>query len=332
MPVFELGYRHWEGKRISAAFRWMAISRMGISLAFRSKILRRLAFFAWTPLLYFGPFFYMVSTATQSQSALARSGPPEMMRSLLGRDLAARVLEDPESLRPLVWSVAFQSFMSIPQALIMIILVAIAGAPLIAQDVGSKAFLVYFSKPITKWEYLLGKAGTVLFFIFLVTLFPAIALYLVSLAVSPSVRALGDTWMILPRLFGCAAVIAIPSTCLILFLSSLAREARYVAFGWIAIWALGEAAYLILHTLPRLHDATWIILLSPWECLNAVTGAMFDVAGQLDALGVQFSKKGGLRQTLFAARSAATPLAWLAFVSAACFAGLVRRVSAPMRI
>jgi ABC-2 type transport system permease protein len=331
MPVFELGYRHWEGKRTSAAFRWMAISRMGISLAFRSKILRRLAFFAWTPLLYFGPFFYLVGTATESKTLAAlRSGPPEMMRGILGRELAARVYEDPESLRPLVWSVAFQSFMSIPQALIMIILVAIAGAPLIAQDVGSKAFLVYFSKPISKWEYLLGKAGTVLFFILLVTLFPGLVLYLISIAVSPSARAIGDTWTILPRLFGCAAVIAIPSTCVILFLSSLAREARYVAFAWIALWALGEASYLILHTLPRLRDAGWITLLSPWECLNAVAGAMFDAAGQFDALGIKV--KGGLRQALFTTRAAGAPLAWLAFVSLACFCGLARRVSAPMRI
>lgn len=331
MPVYELGYRHWEGKRTSPLTRWMAISRAGIELALRSKILRRLTFFAWTPLLYFAPFFYVVGTATDLPKELrARAGAaPEIMRGMLGKELAARALNDPESLRPLIWSVAFQSFMSLPQAMIMIVLVAIAGAPLIAQDVGSKAFLVYFSKPITKWEYLLGKAGTVLFFILLVTLFPALLLYGVSVAVSPSARALADTWTVLPRLFACAGIIAIPSTCLILFLSSLARESRYVMFGWIAIWALGEAAFQILHTLPRLRDSSWLLVVSPWECVNALVGAVFDVAGQLDALNMRV--KGGLRQVLFAPHPVGPPLVGLGAITLVSLLGLLRRVSAPLR-
>jgi ABC-2 type transport system permease protein len=331
MPVFELGYRHWEGERTSRAFRWTAISRTGISLAFRSKILRRLVFIAWAPLLYFGPFFFGVGYVTDSKLTWKeRAEWTPMMRGVLGKDIAQRVQNDPESLRPLIWSVAFHRFIALPQGLIMLLLVAIAGAPLIAQDVGSKAFLVYFSKPITKWEYILGKAGTVFFFILLVTLFPALVLYAVSIAVSPSVRAVGDTWTMIPRLFASAAVVSIPATALILFLSSLAREARYVAFGWIALWALGETAYLILRTLPGLHGAAWITLVSPWECVNAVIGAIFDVPRQIQELGLTLRR--GPRSLLLSTSPAGPAALWLGVVTVACFAGLARRVSAPMRI
>ncbi|HEX7901304.1 MAG TPA: hypothetical protein VF950_26330 [Planctomycetota bacterium] len=331
MPVFELGYRHWEGERTSPWLRWTAISRTGISLAFRSKILRRLVFIAWAPLLYFGPFFFGVGYVTDSKLTIReRAEWTPMLRGVLGKDMAQRVQNDPESLRPLIWSVAFHRFIAVPQGLIMILLVAIAGAPLIAQDVGSKAFLVYFSKPITKWEYLLGKAGTVMFFILLVTLFPALVLYAVSIAVSPSMRAVGDTWTTVPRLFASAAAVSIPATALILFLSSLAREARYVAFGWIAIWALGETSYLILRTLPALQGSTWILLVSPWECVNAVTGAIFDVPSQIKELGINLRR--GPRSLLLSSSPAGPAAAWLAAVSLVCFAGLARRVSAPMRI
>lgn len=331
MPVYELGYRHWEGERTPAWRRWIPISRAGVALAFRSKILRRLVFLAWAPLLYFGPFFFGVGYVTDSRLSLRdRAEWTPMLRGILGREISQRVQEDPESLRPLVWSVAFHRFLALPQGLIMILLVAIAGAPLIAQDVGSKAFLVYFSKPITKWEYLLGKAGTVLFFILLVTLFPALVLYAVSIAVSPSVRAISDTWTIVPRLFASAAAVSIPATALILFLSSIAREARYVAFGWIAIWALGEAAYLILRTLPGLQGASWITLISPWECVNAVTGAIFDVPNQIKELGVTLRR--GPRSLLLASSPAGPAAAWLGAATAVCLAGLARRVSAPMRI
>ena len=331
MPVFELGYRHWEGERTSRAFRWMAISRTGISLAFRCKILRRLVFSAWAPLLYFGPFFFGVGYVTDStRTVRQRAEWTPFLRVALGREIAQRVQNDPESLRPLIWSVAFHRFIALPQSLIMIVLVAIAGAPLIAQDVGSKAFLVYFSKPITKWEYLLGKAGTVLFFILLVTLFPALVLYAASIAVSPSVRAIGDTWTMIPRLFASAAIVSIPATALVLFLSSLAREARYVAFGWIAVWALGETAYLVLRTLPGLQGSAWITLVSPWECVNAVIGAIFDVPRQIQELGITFRR--GPRSLLLSTSPAGPAAAWLGAMTVVCFAGLARRVSAPMRI
>ena len=331
MPLFELGYRHWEGERTSPAYRWTAISRSGIALAFRSKILRRLVFIAWAPLLYFGPFFFGVGLITDSKLSLRdRAEWTPYLRTVLGKEVAQRVQNDPESLRPLIWSVAFHHFIAVPQGLIMILLVAIAGAPLIAQDVGSKAFLVYFSKPITQGEYLLGKAGTVMFFILLVTLFPALVLYAISIAVSPSVRAVGDTWTIVPRLFACAAAVSIPATALILFLSSLAREARYVAFGWIAIWALGETAYLILRTLPALRGSPWITLVSPWECVNAVTGAIFDVPRQIKELGLTL--KRGPRVLLLQSSPAGPAAAWLGALTVVCLAGLARRVSAPMRI
>jgi hypothetical protein len=81
MPVHELGYRHWEGERRPPALRWIAISRAGIEIAFRSKILRRLAFFAWTPVLVFGLFFYGVGVATELPKDLRkRTGAPDIAR------------------------------------------------------------------------------------------------------------------------------------------------------------------------------------------------------------------------------------------------------------
>ena len=55
MPIYELGYRHWEGELRSPLTRWWAITRTGIALAWQSKLLKRLLIFGWGTILYFGP-------------------------------------------------------------------------------------------------------------------------------------------------------------------------------------------------------------------------------------------------------------------------------------
>ena len=49
MPIAELGYRHWEGKRTGIMQRWLAIMRSEMGIAYNSsKLLRRFLIFAWT--------------------------------------------------------------------------------------------------------------------------------------------------------------------------------------------------------------------------------------------------------------------------------------------
>ena len=64
----------------------------------------------------------------------------------------------------------------------------------------SKAFLLYFAKPIGTWEYLGGKLCVPLFFICGITLFPALALYAISIALSPDANTLLATAPIVGRI------------------------------------------------------------------------------------------------------------------------------------
>ena len=118
--------------------------------------------------------------------------------------------------------------------------------PQISRDIRSKAFLVYFSKPITRGEYLIGKAGAVLAFLFWATLFPALLLYALSAVFSPSLAVLGDTATIVPKIVAASLFMTVPMTAIGLTLSSFSKDERYAAFGWIALWIIGEVAYNIV--------------------------------------------------------------------------------------
>lgn len=334
MPIYELGYRHWEGRRLPSWLRWWTIARSGIALAFRSKVLRRLLFVAWAPLLYFGPLFFAVGYVTDpARPASARSEWAGFARAFLGPEMGNRLVTDPESLRPLVWSAIFSHFFMYSQSFLTFLVLAIVGPPLIAQDVRGKAFLLYFSKPITRAEYLLGKASTAFFFVFLVTLFPGLVLYAVSVAFSPSWAVLGSTGATLWRMGAASLVIATPGVLLVLLFSSLTSEGRYAGFGWIAAWLLGELFFQILEQVPGLRGSGWIFLPSLRETTSVLVGAVFDIESVLRAAD-QLTARGTSRlaEMLHSPYSPARAAGYWAVLCASCLAVLTRRISAPLRV
>ena len=57
MPIHDLGYRPWQNKLMPEAWRFWVIAQTGMSLVWRSRILRRLVLMAWLPTLYLGAAF-----------------------------------------------------------------------------------------------------------------------------------------------------------------------------------------------------------------------------------------------------------------------------------
>jgi len=65
MPIYEFGYRGYDGPIGSQLWRWAVITRQGVRLALRKRLLRRLLFLAWTPMLYFALIFFAIGTMTE---------------------------------------------------------------------------------------------------------------------------------------------------------------------------------------------------------------------------------------------------------------------------
>lgn len=55
----------------------------------------------------------------------------------------------------------------------MVMVIGLIAPPMISQDVRSRAFLLYFSRPLTRGEYLLGKLASVWVYLSLISTLPA---------------------------------------------------------------------------------------------------------------------------------------------------------------
>lgn len=362
MPIAELGYRPWEGKRHGAARRWLAITRTHVGIALRSsKLLRRFLFLAWMPLLYFAPIFFAFGLVADPGYELEGSVLAEITREILGRDLMNLLRQHPDVVLPAIWSVTFFVFLTFSQAFLTMIVVAIVGPALIARDVRSKAFLLYLSKPISSGEYLLGKLGVPVFFICAITLAPALVLYAISIGLSPNFSSFVNTAPILLRILFTAAVISVSLSMVILLLSSLTPSHRLAAFAWMAMWLIGEVSYLSITFGGALGAGApaWAPLLSLRAVGVSATATMFDLSGyfgalvakaradgiSLDTLLVAWAREFGPESQLGAAMLEAAgqpapaaalpawaPLAYLATIVTLCALALRRRITKPVRI
>ena len=265
MPLHDVGYRAWQGRRRGPWSAAVAIATTGTKLVWTSRWLRRAVFFAWSPALFFAASFFAFEQAidegriTSLQERAARGGDLDgigllgtILADTLGRSDAAEthVNRDAElvATRRLVWSRLLLAFMRAPQAVLLAVVVGLVAPALISRDLRAKAWLVYFTRPLSGIHYIAGKIAVLTTVVAAVTVLPALALWFAGVLVSPSVWVVVETWDLPLRIIAASVALAIPTVLLALAYSSLTAESRIASFAWFATWAACWIAHSSLAT------------------------------------------------------------------------------------
>lgn len=330
MPVFHNGYRRYEGAFTHPRTRWLPIVRTGVTLAWRSKLLRRLVLVAHLPLLYFGLVFVGVGKLTDPGFDADSSFWSEMASGLWGPVITRLLQDDPAVVRTAVWSIVFSTFGTTLHLILAALAAAVAGPPLIARDTASRAFLLYFSRPVSFGDYILGKAGVLCVVIGLVTLSPSLALYALSIVLSPSLETLLHTLPVLVSVLLAGTVLIVPAALVMLTLSSLVTQPRFAAAAWAIVVIFGFFFHHALVNAGRLHDAVWPRFFSIGDTARAAALWIFDVPGRVERIpGLD---QVGILDALAPPPGGLASLIFLTALSVVCVLVLRRRVSAPTRV
>ena len=276
MPLHDVGYRSWRGERLGSGSAIGVIATTGIRLAWTSRWLRRMVFFAWSPALVFATSFFAFEQAIDegrlaNMRDAARAGRNLDGVGMLGTVLAdtlgrshgnamgmrgvqgdGRQPVDPKvdiaDTRRVVWSRLLLAFMRVPQAVLLAVVIGLVAPALISRDLRAKAWLVYFTRPVGRLEYILGKAAILGVLVAAITVLPALALWLMGVLVSPSVWVAVDTWDLPLKAVAASAALAVPTVLLALAYSSATAESRIASFAWFATWAACWIAHSTLTT------------------------------------------------------------------------------------
>lgn len=179
-----------------------------------------------------GTIFYLLSLLDVLVGTRQAQGISEFVKAFLHVDLSqvARIGE----FRLPLWQSVF-IFMFRLQLFYLLIVIGQLGSGLIANDLKTKALPIYFSRPITPLTYLLGKWLTIAVFIAVVMLLPNLLSLGAGILFAGMPGTLFQTMQLAGYLVLVGVGVMIIGGLLILALSSLTSDKRFVIVGWLAI-------------------------------------------------------------------------------------------------
>jgi len=310
----------------------MVIAAVGVRRAWGSSWLKRMLFLAWLPAVWFSVGFFV-----WEQAALYPDwhGPAEMlMRSLPPNPVYDEIRDsvdrgDFQTSRHMVWAWMLQSLFRYPQSVLMVLIVGMVAPPLISQDIRSRAFLIYFSRPLSRGEYVLGKLASLWTFLTIVSTAPALVLYVLGVLLSPNLDVIAATWDLPFRILVASMVLMLPTSMLALCLSSLTTETRYASFAWFVIWILGWFTFIAASTATALNSpvvresrrsfrqARYAMEESSWTHLS-----LYHTLGRVQSWVFGFAEF----------QDVLVPVVILTAITLISLLVLLRRISAPMQV
>lgn len=255
MPIHDLGYRAWSGKQSSDKLRFWVLAATGIRVVGRNTWLRRVLLAAWLPTFALAAIIFGYERMLENREfALSTSEIRETMLGELGGELQdgdvvieALTKKELQDGRHLMWSWLLCTYLRLPQAVMAMLVIGMIAPPLISRDVRTRAFLMYFSKPVGRLEYIVGKMLIVGAYLMFITTVPALGCYLFSVALSSDLYVLLETWDLPFRILFASIIFIVPSVSVALMFSSLTSESRFAAFAWFAFWGLGFIAWNVTY-------------------------------------------------------------------------------------
>jgi ABC-2 type transport system permease protein len=239
MPIFDQGYQHWSGELAGHTWRWMVITRQGVRIGLKNRFVRILLLVAWVPALMLASVLCIWGLLERNSDLIAPF--IGILRSLFGPQSVA----DPQLYRIDVWTICFHYFLQTETRFSLLLLLVI-GPNLISQDLRFNALPLYFSRPVRRIDYCLGKLGIITTFLGMILILPCVIAYLFGLLFSLDITIVQDTFglLLMSVLYG--LVIAISAGMLMLALSSLSRNSRHVGLFWLAILMVGAIMATVL--------------------------------------------------------------------------------------
>jgi ABC-2 type transport system permease protein len=268
MPIFDQGYQHWHGHLRSHRWAWLAIAGQGIRTQFRNRWTKAILSMAMAPALSLAGFAILWGLCEQKAA---------MIQPLLKlfRELPDVFKTNPSEFRVPVWTFLLFFFFQI-QPFFSMLLVLVVGPALISQDLRFNAVPLYYSRPLTRADYFLGKLGVIAGYLGAVTVLPLTLAYVLGIIFSADVTVIRDTFRLYLAGIVYSTVIIVSSGTLVLALSSLSRNSRYVGAMWVALWIISNSlSKVFTHTL----KAEWSPIVSYTQDLQRLAERLFDLPG-----------------------------------------------------
>jgi len=241
MPLVDSGYHDYEGAHRGVWYRRAVITMSGLRACLANQWMKRLVTLAWgVVLIQVAALFFIGQLMVKDSFVFALlEGVSPFWQSMFV-DIKNWLFEQPEQSVHFVYNYLFFQFAT-KISFISFIALAIAIPHLITTDLASRALLVYSSKAVNRFDYLIGKFGIAFGLFTILWLGPVIVAWTVGNLLAPDWRfflysrdALANAVCYVAASMAVLSVIA-------LGISAMSTKEKSTGATWIIFWLFGNA-------------------------------------------------------------------------------------------
>ena len=226
MGIHDQGYRRYAGPRAEPGTAWSVIARTGIRMLLTRRVFLVVLLFAWSQFVVRSVLLYLAANF------------PSM-------DLIAPSAQ------------TFRDFFD-QQGFFVFVVTVYAGAGLIANDRRANALQIYLSKPLTRAEYIAGKAAVLVVFLLLVTWVPAMLLLVLQAMFAGNLTFVRENLFLIPAMTVFALLEVLAVSFAMLALSSLSTSARFAGMLYAGAILFTTAIFQTVRGVTGSSAASWI--------------------------------------------------------------------------
>lgn len=253
MPIHTQNYRHWDGTLNHQNYtRWWVIAKAELKLLAKRKIIRLIV--AIPPAIYFLVHAILIYLGNLFE----------------GIDLPFEI--DASFFMAYLFGIHYIS------GYLFALIAIFGGAGLIADDLDSNALSLYLSKPISWYDYLIGKFIVIGILLACVTLVPGLVLFLEHVLLSEFTFFKENYWVVFSITIY-SVIITFITSLLMLFFSSLTTNSRYATIGFCAVW-FGLPVIALM--LKEAFSISTVSIVSIWANYDRIGTALFGESANYD--------------------------------------------------
>ncbi|MBI4657505.1 MAG: hypothetical protein HY735_01440 [Verrucomicrobia bacterium] len=253
MPLHDVHYQHWEGQHLGIWHRRAVIAKQGLKACLQVKWMRYIVTLCWAgALLQVIVLFFLGQLLVPDSLIVQWLGNLNPRLQNIARGLMTWLAEHPEVSVRTTYNLLFYYFTS-NLVTFTFIAIALAIPHLITRDLSSNAIVVYASKAIGWFDYLLSKLATIFGLMILTWLGPVCVAWFVGNLLSTHWHFFWHSRVALFHVLAYAISSMMVLSILALGISAVSSKARTTVSLWMVLWLLGNALVPIaLQTKPWL--------------------------------------------------------------------------------
>ena len=173
---------------------------------------------------------------------------------------------------------SFRDFITSQNTVVMLLL-AISGAVLVGNDFRFRSLTFYFSKPLERWQYFLGKLVATSLLVSLLTLVPCLALFIEYGLFGDTFDYFIESQRILFGILAYGLLVSVGMSILLLGVAALLQRTISIVMVWGLVFIFLPIVTEVLHGTVRGSD--YWKLLDFWSLLQWCSNAFFGIESSL---------------------------------------------------